>query len=266
MPTELTQPFADTLTASVTAMDTLTASATDTLTVDTAALRAFTADPDYNYARELVPKADTLGELISYYIHQFFDSIFNSDASNMASRPLLFTIGAVVVVSLAWLVIKANPTLFSRITGRKGGTFEVTEDTIYGIDFQLMLRQALARNDFREAARLTYLQTLRHLSDQKIISWQLYKTPSQYVAEYPSVEFRAMTNLFLRIRYADVEVSESDYDSMRRLKEAVEADIEKETAEKEAAEGDSAEKEATEGNSAEKETTESKKGGGRDEA
>lgn len=74
--------------------------------------------------------------------------------------------------------------------------YAVEEDTIYGVDFVRGIADALSRSDYREAVRLLYLQTLKQLSDEKRIDWQLYKTPTQYVYEVRMPAFRQLTNHF----------------------------------------------------------------------
>ena len=76
-------------------------------------------------------------------------------------------------------------------------------------------------SDYREAVRLLYLQTLKQLSDEKRIDWQLYKTPTQYVYEVRMPAFRQLTNHFLRVRYGNFEATEALFHVMRSLQEEV---------------------------------------------
>ena len=99
--------------------------------------------------------------------------------------------------------------------------YAVEEDTIYGVDFARGIADALSRSDYREAVRLLYLQTLKQLSDEKRIDWQLYKTPTQYVYEVRMPAFRQLTNHFLRVRYGNFEATEALFHVMRSLQEEV---------------------------------------------
>ena len=98
--------------------------------------------------------------------------------------------------------------------------YAVEEDTIYGVDFARGIADALSRSDYREAVRLLYLQTLKQLSDEKRIDWQLYKTPTQYVYEVRMPAFR-LTNHFLRVRYGNFEATEALFHVMQSLQEEV---------------------------------------------
>lgn len=90
---------------------------------------------------------------------------------------------------------------------------------------ELTLREVLLTR-FRvvitgEAVRLLYLQTLKQLSDEKRIDWQLYKTPTQYVYEVRMPAFRQLTNHFLRVRYGNFEATEALFHVMQSLQEEV---------------------------------------------
>lgn len=95
--------------------------------------------------------------------------------------------------------------------------YTVEEDTIYGVDFPEGIAQALSRSDYREAVRLLYLQTLKQLSDDGCIDWQLYKTPTQYIYEVRLPAFRQLTNHFLRVRYGNFEATEALFHAMQAL-------------------------------------------------
>ena len=92
--------------------------------------------------------------------------------------------------------------------------YEVEEDTIYGIDFDKAIRQALERKDYREAVRLKYLQTLKMLTENGRIDWQLHKTPTQYTYECTDEAFLRMTRHFLRIRYGNFEATPEVYEEL----------------------------------------------------
>ena len=64
-------------------------------------------------------------------------------------------------------------------------------------------------------------QTLKQLSDEKRIDWQLYKTPTQYVYEVRMPAFRQLTNHFLRVRYGNFEATEALFHVMQSLQEEV---------------------------------------------
>ena len=99
--------------------------------------------------------------------------------------------------------------------------YEVTEDTIYGIDFPSEIEKALENENFREALRLMYLQTLKSLSDYHQIEWQPFKTPTQYTFEFRQTDFKRMTSLFVRVRYGGFGADKDMIRDMHNLQASV---------------------------------------------
>ena len=99
--------------------------------------------------------------------------------------------------------------------------YEVTEDTIYGIDFPSEIEKALQNENFREALRLMYLQTLKSLSDYHQIEWQPFKTPTQYTFEFRQSDFKRMTSLFVRVRYGGFGADKDMIRDMHNLQASV---------------------------------------------
>ena len=99
--------------------------------------------------------------------------------------------------------------------------YTVSEDTIYGIDFNTEITRAAGNGNYREAIRLTYLKTLRLLSDREIIDWQPFKTPSQYTREFQNEKLRIMTNHFLRVRYGDFDADKDLFATVCSLADGI---------------------------------------------
>jgi hypothetical protein len=117
-------------------------------------------------------------------------------------------------------VWKRNPQLFMK-KEEEGVDYDVEEDTIYGVDFDSEIRQALAAQDYRQAVRLLYLQTLKHLSDQGRINWQPSKTPMQYMRELELPAFSELSRHFIRVRYGNFGATEALFREMESLQREV---------------------------------------------
>lgn len=193
---------------------------TDTLSCDTARLAHWQNNPLYDYNRELqTPDMDLYGWLDSQLM-KLLSRIFGSRFAHDYSEVILITIFVVIVVLLVWFIYKKRPELFMR-SGKKRIAYTIHEDTIYGVDFEAEITAALSRENYREAIRLLYLQTLKFMSDAGTIDWQLFKTPTQYIYEVKPEElrerFRRLTTHFLRVRYGNFEATRSLFDEMEAL-------------------------------------------------
>ena len=194
--------------------------AIDTLKTDTAMLNALRNNPDFGYSRELVQVKSSTWQWMSDRLADWYNSLFNSVFPNENNWYLWFIAAVMVIGIIIAIVMVRNRNLLRRKENNDSG-YVVTDDTIYGIDFEQQIEAALGRDDYRTALRMIYLQTLKWLDDNHHIHWQPQKTPSQYVREYRCAPFNTLTTLFIRIRYGGFEADRALVDEALRMRAAV---------------------------------------------
>lgn len=193
----------------------------DTLVCDTTQIAVWQSDSLYDYNRELITPEINLMEWLGKQFGEFLRKIFGSRFADEYSGLILICIATLILLSILWFIYEKRPELFMR--SRKNAlVYAIEEDTIHGVDFQGGMDEALSRRDYRSAVRLLYLQTLKRLSDEGCIDWQLYKTATQYIYEVRTAPFRELTNHFLRVRYGNFEATEALFHTMRALQEEIE--------------------------------------------
>ena len=202
------------------------------MVIDSAQIAQWQSQPDFDYNRELVGGGMTFTDWLMEQIHELLRDLFGQAWQSDYTWWLLAVVGAVVVGIIIWYVWRFHPGLFMR-QNQEQQDYDNMEDTIYGIDFDTAISQAIGREDYREAVRLVYLRTLKVLSDTQQIDWQPYKTPSQYVGELNgsslcnggatanSAAFRTLTSHFLRVRYGNFPATRSLYDEVEKLRKEV---------------------------------------------
>ena len=141
-------------------------------------------------------------------------NLFGDISLGYTGEIIWYVLGFGAIVAIIVYTLYRHPELLrwrSKKNAENDG-YIVEEDNIYGIDFPSTIDQALKVGNYREAVRLVYLQTLRHLSDAGKIDWQPAKTPSQYLNEYTGRPLHHLTTTFVRIRYGgyDADVSTAD--------------------------------------------------------
>lgn len=194
--------------------------AIDTLKTDSAMLNALRNNPDFGYSRELVQVKSSTWQWMSDRLADWYQSLFNSVFPNENNWYLWFIAAVMVIGIIIAIVMVRNRNLLRRKENNDSG-YVVTDDTIYGIDFEQQIEAALGRDDYRTALRMIYLQTLKWLDDNHHIHWQPQKTPSQYVREYRCAPFNTLTTLFIRIRYGGFEADRALVDKALRMRAAV---------------------------------------------
>lgn len=196
---------------------------TDTLLYDTAKIARYQADSHFDYNSQLVHKNFNLYEIVINWFRELMQRFFGSVIADKYSGTILAVFFVLFILLLIFVVYKKRPELFYR--EKKFMKYNVEEETIYGVDFDSEINNALSRKDYQLAVRLVYLQTLKHLSDFRCIDWQTYKTPTEYLYEMKrkgvSDEFRQLTNRFLMVRYGNFEATESTYETVKNLQQII---------------------------------------------
>ena len=196
----------------------------DTLVYDTATVATWQRMPEYDYNRELITPEFNIIEWLNLWLGKLLQKIFGSKFAEQYTEIVLVVLFILLLLLIIWFLYKKRPELFMRLK-KSQMVYDIEEDTIYGVDFQKEIDRALLHKDYREAVRLLYLQTLKHLSDTERIEWQPYKTPTEYIYELKTdilrIPFRGLTDRFLRVRYGNFEADESLFREMQALQEKI---------------------------------------------
>ena len=187
---------------------------TDTLSVDTLRIAEWRTKPEFDYTVEFKGSSFSLWDWFTDRFNQIMQNLFGDISLGYTGEIIWYVLGFGAIVAIIVYTLYRHPELLrwrSKKNAENDG-YIVEEDNIYGIDFPSTIDQALKVGNYREAVRLVYLQTLRHLSDAGKIDWQPAKTPSQYLNEYTGRPLHHLTTTFVRIRYGgyDADVSTAD--------------------------------------------------------
>lgn len=208
----------------------------DTIQCDTTVLQRFMHDPDYYYDREIVPKAEQKVEDDVYnwldYVIRWLDELLTDSSEyehqmndNSAGRIVLTIIAIVVVLLALYLLLRylRNSKMLFWREKNEGLDYELEEDTIYGIDFDADIKNALASGNYRAAVRLIYLKTLRNLNDDGCIVWTPHTTPSQYSRDLCDPKFTELTDSYIRVRYGNHTATAELCDHLNALRQTITA-------------------------------------------
>jgi hypothetical protein len=193
----------------------------DTIIYDAQKIARYQADRRFDYESQLNMPDYTWFELVSRWFNRLLNSIFSGKFGENVTTPILVTLLIVTLLTLLYFLYKKRPELFMRSKKTKPLPYDVEEENIHQINFEKELSIALDSRDYRLAIRLLYLQTLRFLSDNSLIDWQIHKTPTEYLYEIANQEmkqpFRAFTNHFLHVRYGNYSASLELFETMHDM-------------------------------------------------
>ena len=190
---------------------------------DSLLLQQLQEDPSYDYSRDIVQvEQESLLDWLSRVIGQWLDKVFSSKPMETMGTWFWPTMAGILLLLVVAFVYWRRRSLFTSAGKRTEALDDPDEDTIYGIDFAQAIGKARDKRQWNEVLRLTYLQTMKALSDASLIDWQPHKTPTQYLREVSTDAFRIFTNNFLRVRYGGFMADEALCNEMQALQTQIE--------------------------------------------
>lgn len=191
----------------------------DTLTVDTSLIAGWLRSGDYDYARQLArPERNWLQEFGEWLFEQMWKG--QHAFSEWTLTQIVGFVVGVVIMCVAVFCLYRNRYRWA------GGFFspavevdyDISEDNIYGMDFDAALDRALTDENYAEALRVIYLRRLRRLSDAGKIEWKPQCTPDTYVFELPPgsdrESLRCLTAAYVRSRFGHYSVSREQVENL----------------------------------------------------
>ncbi len=196
---------------------------TDTLSYDSIKIARYQADANYDYNSQLVHQETSLSEWLKHWMSAFLERLFGNEFAQKYTGTFLIVAFIILILLLIFFIYRKRPELFYR--EKKKWTYNEKEETIYGIHFSNEIGYAVERKDYKLAIRLVYLQTLKYLSDNKLIDWQTYKTPTEYLYEMKrkevKEEFRQLTHRFLMVRYGNFDATIETFEAVKSLQQII---------------------------------------------
>lgn len=193
----------------------------DTIACDSARLKAIINSGDFDYNSEIAENQKSLFEKIlsdvQNWLNDILDGIFSAGDklfSTNRSMGYVWLVLAIIAILVLLYIMFRKKMLFFKKKEKAEDDYDVVEDTIYGIDFELDILRALGSGNYREAIRLRYLQCLKYLSDNEKIDWRIHKTPAQYTREFKNADFASLTRQYVLIRYGDYEATQAIFDDI----------------------------------------------------
>lgn len=203
--------------------------AAQTVRVDTSAVtlrevpadvvEGFRADPAYRYDLP-VPQVDSwLARALDWIGDNLFGWL-NDPRAGDAFEAFIYLLAAVVVgYALLRLLRMEAAHVFQRRSAAAPVALETLDENILEMDFDRLIDEAVAAQQFRRAVRLLYLRTLQHLADAGLIEWQRDKTNHAYIDELRRPALRPalayLTGLFEYVWYGDFSVDEAAFGRVR---------------------------------------------------
>lgn len=191
----------------------------DTLVADTACLSQWARSGRYDYMERVSqPQRDLLGEWLSR-LDQWLNHWATAWEDWTVSQVVAVVAVALLLLGVVWVVWRNRYRKIKTVGQVHSVDYQISADTIYGIDFDREIERSYAAGLYDEVVRLCYLKYLRHLSDTHVVNWSEGHTPDYYVQSVPPGGQRALlkklTDVFVRVRFGHYPASLECADEVR---------------------------------------------------
>jgi hypothetical protein len=187
-------------------------------------LNKFRQDKDFLYDRVQVPAALSAWDQFWMWLWQkIFRFIFTERTAVFWKWGIYLLCAGVI----AYVILKLTRTnlkgLFSRSPQQSAPAYQTADENIHELDFDRLIEEAIRRQHYSRAVRLYYLQSLKQLTDQRLIDWKINKTNHDYLYELSRSQpgspvvpaFGRLTSLFEYICYGNFAVGASYFEEVR---------------------------------------------------
>lgn len=183
-------------------------------------LEQFRADEDFRYDREVLPDSPNWWQRFKQWLLEQIFGLFTNERTADTMKWMIYLVAGLVILYVILKLTKTNlrGLLFNQSARRSVASGDL-EENIHALDFDALLAEAIARQQYGRAVRLHYLKVLKQLTDRDLISWRINKTNHDYERELrrPDLlpDFRHLTFLFEYICYGDFPVSQAEFEQAR---------------------------------------------------
>jgi hypothetical protein len=173
------------------------------------------SDPEYGYSPVSKAHKTIFERFIEWLLIKLGESA-NSTKGQISISIVEYIFIALAIGLIIFLLLKNNirALFYGKSATATLDFIESTED-INEINFDQRITDEVSRKDFRKAIRLHFLKVIKELSDQKLISWQLDKTNTDYSKELKnnkySQQFEELIRLYEYIWYGDFKLDEANF-------------------------------------------------------
>lgn len=186
---------------------------------DEDAIATYKAQPEFKYD-DVAPTNPSLWDRFWRWFWDLLTSGLSGPTSGPILKYLLIALGIGALVFIVFKLAGVDPKLLVQRSKAIKVSYEESFENIHEINFDEQIAAALAQHNYRLAVRLLYLNSLKHLSDQSLITWKAEKTNQTYVSELVDenqrAEFTQLTRQFEYVWYGDFFVDGAAFEKINQ--------------------------------------------------
>lgn len=162
---------------------------------------------------------DRLKEWLADWFKNLFHFTNNESAMNFVEI-VLKVLAVLLVVFVIYLIVKSlmnkeGRWIFGKSSDTKLIRYDEIEKNLHTVDFEPLIKAALASGEKRLSIRYYYLWLLKRMAEKQLIEWDIEKTNSDYHYEIktPALreKFAYLSYLYDYVWYGDFELDEHTF-------------------------------------------------------
>jgi hypothetical protein len=180
---------------------------------DEAAVDELRKNDDFNY-RQPPTVVESLWDRFLLWLGRLLEWLFRGAVTTNWGRVMLYALGLVVLIVVIMMLLKVDALRVFQSGADKGAVaYRTFTENIHEMDFDRLIRDAIAKKEYRIGVRLTFLHALKILADRQHVDWRPGKTNHDYLAELKEGElktgFNELSFYFDYTWYGDFNVTEN---------------------------------------------------------
>lgn len=195
------------------AQETLDSSQVETRTFDQAKIDGYKKEVRFQYKEIPRPKSPSLW----FRLREWLWRNLWEPLSKPSQHPVQSTVYYILITGiLTYAILKlinADISAIVRKSSQNKVTFAEVDENIHEMDFDQLIAETRAKQNYRRAVRLLYLQSLKKLTDKGLIVWKIDKTNHEYEKELNDNilhgNFQELTSCFEHICYGDFQIDQA---------------------------------------------------------
>lgn len=176
----------------------------------------YMADDDFVYDR-IPPPAETLWEQFKRWVQKWLIKFLGKNTPDWFWEAFLWTLAVACLLFIIYKLFnhEIRGVFIGKAAANKSVIINEGED-IHEMDFNFLIQEAIANENYKNAIRLSYLKLLKNLTDKDLITWKVDKTNTEYLSELKYHEFYApfkkTTLVFEYVWYGDFTITKQHFD------------------------------------------------------
>lgn len=198
-------------------------------TFDKKKIQKYKNDPAFQYKEVKRPSSPSFFYRLQEWLwRNFWEPLGNPDKHPIRSKIYYLLIALILLYAILKMINADLTGLFQRKPQSKI-TFTEVDENIHEMNFAKLIEDAKAKQNYRRAVRLLYLQSLKALSDKNLIHWEIDKTNHEYERELSKsplqATFQELTLRFEYICYGDFQIDKALFSQTETLFEQFNARV-----------------------------------------